>query len=90
MDHIEAGYFKAKSTYTFTSTINEENVSNYTIITEELNNFFAKIGKTVSEPVPSHIASFHLHLKDRPAVNFFMQPTDINKITNVAKMHCRF
>ena len=35
MDHIEAGYFKAKSMDTFTSTINEENVSNYTIITEE-------------------------------------------------------
>ena len=42
----------------------------------------AKIGKTVSESVPSTTISFHSHLEDR-SVNFFMQPTDIYEITNV-------
>ena len=67
-------------------------MSNYTTITEEFNNLFAKIGKTVSEPVPSPIASFHSHLNDRSAVNFSMQPTDINEIKNVVrnlKTKCR-
>ena len=50
-------------------------MSNYSIITEEFNNFFAKIGKTVSESVPSPTTSFHSHLKDRP--------TDIYEIKNV-------
>ena len=40
---------------------------NYTIITEELNSFFVKKGKTTKETVPS-TALFHLHLKDRSAV----------------------
>ena len=58
-------------------------MSNYSIITEEFNNFFAKIGKTVSESVPSPTTSFHSHLQDRSFVNFFMQPTDIYEIKNV-------
>ena len=57
-------------------------MSNYSIITEEFNNFFAKIGKTVSESVPSPTTSFNSRLQDR-SVNFFMQPTDIYEIKNV-------
>ena len=57
-------------------------MSNYSIITEEFNNFFAKIRKTVSESEPS-TTSFHSHLKDRYFVNFFMQPIDIYEIKNV-------
>ena len=56
------------------------------IITEEFNNFFAKIRKTVSESVPSPTTSFQSHLKDRSSVNFFMQPTDINEIRNVTNL----
>ena len=63
-----------------TFSVNGEKVSNYRIITEEFNNFFAKIGKTVSESVPSPTTSFHSH---RSSVNFFMQPTDIYEIKNV-------
>ena len=66
-----------------TVSVNGEKVSNYSIITEEFNNCFAKIGKTVSESVPSPTISFHSHFKDRSSVNFFTQPTDINEITNV-------
>ena len=55
-------------------------MSNYSINTEEFNNFFAKIGKTVIESVPSPTTSFHSHLKDRSSVNFSMQPIDINEI----------
>ena len=66
-----------------TFSVNGEKVSNYSIITEEFNNFFAKIGKTVSESVPSPTTSFHSHLQDRSSVNFFMQPTDIYEIKNV-------
>ena len=58
--------------------VNGEKVSNNNIITEEFNNFFAKIGKTVSESVPSPATSFHSYLKDRSSANFFVQPTDIN------------
>ena len=70
-------------------------MSNYTIITEECNHFYAIIGKTVSESVPSPAALFYSHLKDRFALHFFMQPTDTNKIKNVVKInkvktHCRF
>ena len=65
-----------------TFSVDGEKVSNYSIITEEFNNFFAKIGKTVSESVPSPTTSFHSHLQDR-SVNFFMQPTDIYEIKNV-------
>ena len=63
-----------------------EKVSNYTIITEEFNHFYVKIGKTVSESIPSpcSLISFAL-IKDRSAVNFFMQPTDTNDIKNVVK-----
>ena len=57
-------------------------MSNYSIITEEFNNFFAKIGKTLSESVPSPITSFHSHLKDK-SVNVIMQPTDTNEIKDV-------
>ena len=46
-----------------TFSINGEKVSNYSIITEEFNNFFAKIGTTVSESVPSPTTSFNSHLK---------------------------
>ena len=66
-----------------TFSVNEEKVSNYSIITEEFNNFFAKIGKTVSESVPSPTTSFHSHLQERSSVNFLMQPTDIYEIKNV-------
>ena len=66
-----------------TFSVNGEKVSNYSIITEEFNNFFAKIGKTVSESVPSPTTSFHSHLQDRSSVNVFMQPTDIYEIKNV-------
>ena len=44
-----------------------------------------KIGKTVSESVPSPTVSFHSHVKDTSAVKFFMQPTYINEITNLEK-----
>ena len=66
-----------------TVSVNEEKVSNYRIITEECNTFLAKIGKTVSESVPSATTSFHLHLKDGSSVNIFIHPTDINEIKNV-------
>ena len=58
-------------------------MSNYSIITEEWNTILAKIGKTVSESVPSATTSFHLHLKNGSSVNFFMHPADINDIINV-------
>ena len=56
-------------------------MSNYSIITEEFNNFFATICKTVSESVPSPTNSFHSHFAS--SVHFFMQPTEINEIKNV-------
>ena len=66
MDHM-AGYFKTKKVcflyFPQTFIVNGENVSNYTIITEEFKNFVAKIGKIVSESVPSPSVSFHSHLK---------------------------
>ena len=63
----------------------EKKLSNYTIINKELNSFFAKIGKTTKESVPSPTTLFHLHLKDRSAVHFVMQPPDIIEIINVVQ-----
>ena len=50
-----------------TFSVNEEKV--YSIITEEFNNLFAKIGKTETKSVPSPTISFHSNLKDRSSVN---------------------
>ena len=47
------------------------------------NNLFSKIGKTLSESVPSPTTLVHSHLKDKSSVNCFIQPTDIKEITNV-------
>ena len=68
-----------------TVSVNGEKVSNYTIITEEFNNVLAKIGKAIGNS--KRICTFSyilisLDLMDRSSVNLFMQPTDINEITN--------
>ena len=85
MEHMTQAISRQKVCLHFPETfsVNGQKVSNFSIITEEFNNFLAKIGKTVSKSVPSPTTSFHSHLKDRSSVNFFTQPTDINEITNV-------
>ena len=73
--HKQKECFKLPETY----IVNVQEMSNSYRIAEEFNNFFIGIGKSVGKLVPP-IEQFHSHLRGNYAVNFFMQPTDVNKI----------
>ena len=78
---------KSKKSNSLPSTfvIDNNKISNPQVIAEEFNNFFSKIGQSVSDNVPNSQSHYTDHLKGQFPDNFNLIPVDPVEILKTAK-----